>query len=181
VLQRRRRARVPTKPDVPALQRLILGYLTLLGPATSADVAGYLDIRRADLERHWPGGLVEVAVDGRTAWLPEAAVGAATAAGPPSLVRLLGPFDPWLQARDRDLIVPDRGRHKALWPVLGRPGVLLADGEVAGTWRTRSAGGKLTVLVEPFAPLAKRVQRAVEDEAQRVGAVRGAKSVAVKQ
>ena len=181
VLQRRSGARVAKQPDTAALQRLIRGYLTLLGPATPADVAGYLDVRRADLERHWPDDLVQVSVDGRAAWLPAEAADAATAATAPELVRLLGPFDPWLQARDRDLIVPDASRHKALWPVLGRPGVLLVDGEVAGTWRTRSAGSRLTITVEPFAPLGRQARQAIEAEAERVGAVRGATSVAIKQ
>jgi hypothetical protein len=39
--------------------------------------------------------------------------------------RLLGAFDPWLQARDRELLVPDADARRELWPVLGRPGAVL--------------------------------------------------------
>ena len=179
VLQPRPKARVPRETDVAALQRLIIGYLTLLGPATQGDVAGYLDARRADLVQAWPDGLVEVAVDGRAAWLPEARLDAIAAAPPGEVVRLLGAFDPWLQARDRDVIVPDRGVHSALWPVLGRPGVLLVNGDVVGTWRPKSSGRKLVVSVEAFAPLPRSVWRQVEAEADRVAAVRGASTVTV--
>jgi hypothetical protein len=167
--------------DVPALQRLIFGYLTLLGPARSADVAGYLGARRADLEAVWPDGLSEVQVDGRTAWLPADRVRALRTARMPQLVRLLGAFDPWLQARDRELIVPETSVHKALWPVLGRPGVVLVDGEVAGTWRPKAAGSKLTLTVEPFGGLPAPVWALVEKEAERVGAVRGASQVSVRR
>ena len=47
-----------------------------------------------------------------------------SAAEPPDerTVRLVGPYELSLQARDRELLVPDVARHKALWPVLGRPG-----------------------------------------------------------
>ena len=66
--------------------------------------------------------------------------------------RLLGPFDLFLQARDRPLLVPDRAHAKELWPVLGRPGGVLVDGEIVGTWRARKAGAALTVSVELWAP-----------------------------
>ena len=177
VLQRRKGARLPKKPNVKALQRLALAYLTLLGPATSADVSGYLDARRADIDEVWPTGLAEVRVGGKPAWLPEVQLDALRTAPPPEFVRLLGAFDPYLQARDRVLIVPDTTAHKALWPVLGRPGVLLVDGEVAGTWRPKSSGSRLTVQVAAFAPLPPDVWERVEAEALRVGAVRGASSV----
>jgi hypothetical protein len=180
VLQPRLGAWVADRVDVPALQRLIVAYLSLLGPATQADVAGYLDARRADVAEVWPADdLVEVTVDGRTAWLPENKLKAVTSAPAPELVRLLGGFDPYLQARDRALIVPDKALYKALWPVLGRPGALFVDGEVAGTWRPKRAGKKLTLTVEAFAPLPPPVWAAVEAEAERVAASRGATDVAV--
>lgn len=165
-------------PDPDAVQQLIRAYLTLLGPAGEADVAGYLGARRADLVKLWPDDLVQVSVEGGTRWLP-AGVTLPRRARPPRITRLLGPFDPYLQARDRDLIVPDKAMHKALWPILGRPGVLFVDGEVVGTWRPRSAKARLEVAVEQFAPLPPPVRRDVEQEAERVAAVRGASDVHV--
>ncbi|MCU1657048.1 MAG: Winged helix DNA-binding protein [Pseudonocardiales bacterium] len=179
VLVPRPRASVATDVDVPALQKLITAYLELLGPATPADVAGYLDARRADVQALWPDGLVEVSVEGRAGWLPAKRMDALTTAPAAELVRLLGAFDPYLQARDRDLIVPDRSVHKTLWPVLGRPGVVLVDGEILGTWRPRSSGKKLTIAVQSFAPLPPSAWTGVEDEAARIAAVRGATDVAV--
>jgi hypothetical protein len=180
VLQPRGRVRVPKAADVGALQRLILGYLRLLGPASQADVAGYLVARRADVAAIWPDALVAVSVGGRTGWLPADCVADLRTAVIPESVRLLGAFDPWLQARDRWLIVPDEAMHASLWPVLGRPGVLLVDGEVVGMWRPRASARKLALTVSAFAPLAPSTWAAVEAEAERVAAVRGATSVAVK-
>jgi hypothetical protein len=179
VLQPRPRAKRPVKPDITALRRLVVAYLTLLGPANVGDAAGYVEARRADLERAWPDNLVEVSVDGNRAYLPAGQQALLESPPEPSVVRLLGGFDPYLQARDRDLLVPDRSLHKALWPVLGRPGVLLVDGEVIGTWRPKASGARLTVVVGPFAPLPAHVREAIEDEAGRVGAVRGVERVTV--
>lgn len=179
VLRRRPKARRPHAVDRDALARLARAYARLLGPATDADFAGYLEARRADVREVWPDDLVEVEVEGRSGWLPEDCVDALRTPPAPELVRLLGPFDPFMQARDRDLLVPDKAAQKALWPVLGRPGVLLADGEVAGLWRARSARTKITITVETFAAVPKRVWAAVEDEAGRVAQVRGATGVEV--
>jgi hypothetical protein len=63
--------------------------------------------------------------------------------------------------------------------VLGRPGALFVDGEVAGVWRTKASGKKLTITVEAFGPLPPRVWKQVEAEAQRVGEVRAAGDVRV--
>ena len=169
----------PDGVDVGALQKLIIAYLSLLGPATSAEVAGYLDARRADVAAVWPDGLAEVCVQGRIAWLPAGQIRVLAKARDPEIVRLLNPFDPYLQARDRNLIVPDRAVQKALWPVLGRPGVLFVDGEVAGVWRPRSSGRKLTLKVEAFAPLPPSTWQAIEAEAARIAAVRGSSDVRI--
>lgn len=182
VLVPRAKAPAVSGPDRAALRGLIHAYLRLLGPATSKDVAGYLDVRRADLEELWPDDLVEVDVDGSTGWLPREQVDALAAARASvkaldGVVRLLGPFDPYLQARDRDLIVPDKRVHKTLWPVLGRPGVVFAGGEAVGVWRTKAAKSRLTITVEEFAPMPAPVWRQLEAEAERVAAVRGADDV----
>ena len=53
-----------------------------------------------------------------------------------------------LQGRDRDLLVPDKSRHKALWPVLGRPGAVLVGTEVVGMWRPKATGERFTLRLE---------------------------------
>ena len=181
VLRPRRRAALPAGPDLAALSRLVRAYLALLGPATPAQVAGYLEARRSDVQAAWPADLVEVRVDGAAGWLPPERLAALRAAPEPDLVRLLGAFDPYLQARDRDLIVPDRAAHKTLWPVLGRPGAVFVDGEVVGTWRPKAAGRSLRLLVEQFVPLPPPVWEQLEEQARRVAAVRGYPAVTLQR
>jgi hypothetical protein len=182
VLSRRRGAKLPKRPDVPALAEFARRYLTLLGPATLADVAGYLEARRADVEDALDGkvaDLTEVSVDGATALLPAEHSGLLRKPPDPDPVRLLGPFDPYLQGRDRNLLVPEKTAQKVLWPVLGRPGAVLVEGEIAGTWRTKASGKKLAISVDPFVPLPRGAVKQLDAEAERVAQVRGAKDVSI--
>jgi hypothetical protein len=178
----------PEWPGVPAepvgTARLLESYLTLHGPATPADAASYLGTKAKAVSAVWPDGLVEVRLGGRKTVIPEAEVEALTSAPKPRLVRLLPPYDPYLQGRDRELLVPDRALHKQIWQILGNPGTVLVDGEIAGVWRAKSTKTKLTISVTLFAPLPARrraaVLKEIEQEAGRVAAVRGAGSVEVR-
>ncbi|MGH8904380.1 MAG: DNA glycosylase AlkZ-like family protein, partial [Egibacteraceae bacterium] len=159
-------------------ESLVTTYLRLLGPATPGEAAKFLGTTQAELRRVWPDSLVEVHVDGRRTWLPQDQVDALYSAPPPRLVRLLPPSDPFLQARDRVLLVLDATRHAALWRVLGNPSALLVDGEITGIWRARMASrAKLEVTVTPFNPLLARTRAAVEAEA---AAGRAARDVRVR-
>src|SRR5262249_18312374 len=106
----------------------------------------------------------------------------------PRLVRLLPPYDPYLQGRDRETLVPDRALHKQIWQILGNPGTVLVDGEIAGVWRATAAKNKPTNSVTPLAavPPGRRaaagrpgVRKEIEQEAAGVAEVRGAGGVEV--
>jgi hypothetical protein len=162
--------------SVPAHLDVVRGYLRLHGPATPHQVAGYLDAPLADVRVHWPEDAVEVRVDGEWRWALADDVDRLTA-GPARTTRLLGPFDPYLQTRDRSLLLPDRARAKDVWRTLGRPGGVLVDGEVVGTWRPRKAGRRLTVQVELWSAVPRA---ALEEQAARLAAVRGSRLAGVE-
>src|SRR3712207_3307984 len=92
---------------------VVRAYLRLLGPATPKHVAGYLDAPVKDVQARWPADTVEVTVEGERRWVLAADVDR-LAAGAVSTARLLGPFDLYLQGRDRPLLVADPTRAKAL-------------------------------------------------------------------
>jgi hypothetical protein len=143
---------------------VIRAYLRLLGPATPQHVAGYLDAPVADVKARWPADAVPVRVAGEQRW----ALGDLDTHGAKG-TRLLGPFDLFLQAKDRAMLVDDAARAKDLWPTLGRPGAVLHDGDLVGTWRPRASGGKLTVAVTPWG---KPPKKAITEQAERLAAFR---------
>jgi hypothetical protein len=154
---------------------VVRAYLRLLGPATPKHVAGYLDAPVMDVKARWPEDAVEVSVDGETRWLLAEDADALTGGAAPT-TRLLGPYDLYLQGKDRPLLVDDPAHAKALWPVLGRPGAVLVDGEVAGTWRPRQSGGKLRVQVTLWR---KASSAEVEAQAGRLAVFRGVRLAGV--
>jgi hypothetical protein len=176
--------------------RIVAAYLHLLGPATDVEAAGFLGTtakaagadggdQRGGWRGSWPDGLVQVRVEGQTRWLAEPDLDALLAAPSPELVRLIPASDPYLQTRDRDLLVPDPAHRKALWKILGSPGAVLVDGEVAGIWRARQArgakaGDTLEVTVEPFGRLARATRTALDQEAHGLARGRGQQAATVR-
>jgi hypothetical protein len=169
VLERIPGWRGPAKRVAPSLDP-IRGVLRLLGPATPKQVASYLDSPVKDVKEHWPEDVRPVTVDGEERSILDADTEAL--GSPPDvsgLVRLLGPFDLYLQPRDRELAVPEEADRKDLWRSIGRPGGVLVGHEVRGTWRPRASGDKLRVQVNAWAPLPD-----LTEQAERLAAFRGA-------
>ncbi len=149
----------------------IRGVLRFLGPATPQLVAGYLDAPVREIAARWPQDVEPVEVDGVR--LDILASDVTALRHPPAAegVRLLGPFDLFLQGRDRELVVPDGAARKDLWRTLGRPGAVLDGHEVVGSWRPRASGRKLKLFVSIWS--GDRPPRGLDEQAQRLAGLRG--------
>lgn len=149
----------------------VRALLRLLGPADARLVAGYVDSPVAEVKARWPEDVVPVEVEGQRLDVLAEDLGALTDPPSTSGVRLLGPFDLFLQGRDRELLVPDDAARKDLWRTLGRPGGVLVGGELVGSWRPRSKGRRLQVAVTIWDGSA--VPDGVAEQAERLAAFRG--------
>ncbi|MFN2555920.1 MAG: DNA glycosylase AlkZ-like family protein, partial [Nitriliruptorales bacterium] len=168
--------------EADARFHVIRNYLRFYGPARMRDAAEFLDAPAKTIQEHWPHDVAVVRLadepssprsEPRFVLAEDLAQLTATSGGPDPQLRLLGPYDPCLQLRDRDVLVPDATQRKALWPVLGRPGAIVADGEVIGLWRPRASGSRLRVAIEPWQKMPARQLRRVEEQAERLAHHRG--------
>jgi winged helix DNA-binding protein len=84
------------------------------------------------------------------------------AGGRVASARLLPSGDAYflLQGRDRELLVPDSSRRRALWTPRVWPGGVLVDGEIVGTWRR----GLANVTIQAWRRLTRAARDAVEVE-----------------
>jgi hypothetical protein len=173
VLERIPGWRGPTADLDPSLDP-VRATLRLLGPATPKQVATYLDAPVKDVRARWPEDVEPVTVEGESRdILATDAKALFSPADVSGVIRLLGPFDLFLQGRDRELVVPDEAHRKDLWRTLGRPGAVLVGHEIRGSWRPRASGKKLRLAVNAWSPLPDLTEQAERLAAFRVVAFAG--------
>lgn len=167
----------PLEADRAAARHALLRrFLRCYGPSTAAHFAGWTGISVADAQESWDEitcDLVPVAFAGRRTWLYAEDFGRLEHPPAPKGVRLLPPYDAYLDQRDRETIVPDRTLHRRVWKILGNPGAVLAAGEIVGLWRPRKKGKRLIVNVEPFTPLPVETRDEIAAEAASLAPLRG--------
>ncbi|WP_221776117.1 DNA glycosylase AlkZ-like family protein [Rhodococcus aetherivorans] len=87
-------------------------YADVLAPVTPAGLAAFLGTDIATIRAVLPDDLVPVNGPAGKGLVPAAAVADLDGAADVRATRLLPPGDPWLQARDREFLVPERARRK---------------------------------------------------------------------
>jgi Winged helix DNA-binding domain len=167
---------VPSQSPSAARAALVRRYLHLYGPSTVEDFAGWAGVAEPFARRAWSAvddPLAEVDFVWRRGVLLAEDLEALTSGTPPHELRLLPPYEPYLQQRDRTTAVPDTGLHQRIWRHTGNPGVVLHNGEVAALWRQRKKGRELRLTIEPVTPLSTQDRRTIETEAEPLAEFRG--------
>jgi hypothetical protein len=174
----------PPRPDPPvARAELVRRFLHCYGPSTPQRFAEWTARSLRDAKAAFElvaGELTEVHVAEGRAWLLSSDLKAIESPPSPSGVRLLPVQDPFLQQRDRTVLLEEEGARRRLWRPVRGPGAVLVDGEIAGAWQARKARSRLQVSVEPFRRLPVRVRAQVEKEAERLAPFRGLDSAQVE-
>ena len=117
-------------------------------------------------------GVEEVDVEGERGWMLAADVEEAAAAEPTGVVRLLPAFDHYVVAAPRatDAVLKPEHRERVYRPRGWLSPVLLVDGRIEGVWKHDLEGARLTLFIEPFMRVTKRVKAEAEQEAEQLAA-----------
>lgn len=136
-------------PDA-AGRELVRRFLHCYGPATRQELIDWLGCSPAQASRLWDAaapGTAEVTLAGRTRRMLAADLDALPGLPRPQQapLLLLGPHDPYLDQRDRTLLLPDKRLQRLVWRTVGNPGAILLQGRVAGCWKSKTRRGSLLV------------------------------------
>jgi Winged helix DNA-binding domain len=172
-------AQPPSMSLDEASAELVRRFLRVYGPATHSQLASWAQTAASHTKRLFAAvedELEPASVEGPRGFVLAADVD--RLASPPAAtgVRLLGGHDPYVAQPDRGALVGEDGAlRRKLFPSVGRPGVVLADGRLAGLWRGRKQGEVLEIAVEW---LGEPVD--VADEAAAIAALRGCSAARVR-
>lgn len=168
--------------EIPAVEgaeaELVRRFLHCYAPATWRELMDWLGSSPAQARRLWEAvepELEPVSFAGRRAYVLAGDLEAMRGAEPGDRLLLLGPHDPYLDARDRETIAPDVRVQRMIWKYVGNPGVVLKGGQAAGLWRGRVSGGSITVSAELFEPLSNAQKRLLAELAERQASARALK------
>lgn len=158
-------------------------FLRLYAPTTVTAFAEWAGIEPTHADRCWALVeddlvAVEVADDHGDGWCLADDLDVLRSTDPPSGVRLVPGYDPYLQARDRDRVAGSKQLRKSMWRAVANPGIVLDGTTVVGTWRARQRARWLDIEVTGFAGRRLR-DRDLLPDAQRLAEVAEADDVRI--
>ena len=161
-------------PD--GVRELVRRFLRCYGPTQVSDFQSWLGCSPRQAKRLWGGiedELAPVELDGKRRWVLAEDLNLLSQGEEGERLLLLGSHDPYLDLRDRELILPDKARQRQVWKTVGNPGAVLLGGRVIGLWTVRTRGDKLDAAVTLFEPLSPAQRSRLEELAQGYAAFRG--------
>lgn len=163
-------------PDPDAERALVRKFLHCYGPSTRTALMHWLGCAPRQAARLWDGvqaEIVPVSVQGQTQYLLSADLADLQNAGDDGgPVRLLGAHDPYLDLRDREVLLPDTAKQRLVWKTVANPGAVLRGGRIVGVWKARTQKDSLTLAADLFEPLARAEQEALAAQAAAYAAFR---------
>lgn len=161
---------------------LVRKFLHCYGPTSKANFMDWLGCSPKQAGRLWDciaEEMVPVTVEKKKYWVLADDLDALlslekreTADAEDGRLLLLGAHDPYLDIRDRSVILEQKELHKNVWKTVANPGVILKDGRIAGIWKPKTAAGKLDISVELFEPMSGDEKRILKRLAEKYASFR---------
>lgn len=169
----------PPDPE-EARRELLMRYLAGYGPATMQDFAHWTGLKMPEVREAFEAcaeDIVSAEICGSQGAFyllgsDERRV-RSVEEEPPAV--LLPKFDSLLMAyKDKGRFLDEADRTRVFRPAADVEAVLLIGGRVAGTWRMKRQGRRLSLAIFPFRRLRRGEQTAVRDACQRLASFLGA-------
>ena len=163
-------------PSAQGTAELARRFLHAYGPATPRAFADWLGSTPAQTKRLWrqiEEELEPVTATGKKAFILQADRESFRRADTEEALLLLGPHDPYLDIRDRAILLEDTAAQRQVWRTVGNPGVILKGGKIIGIWKTRTQREKLSVTTTLWEPLSSPEQRELERQMEGYASFRG--------
>lgn len=163
-------------PSAQGTAELARRFLHAYGPATPRAFADWLGSTPAQAKRLWQQieeELEPVTVAGKKAFILQSDRESFRCADTEEALLLLGPHDPYLDIRDRAILLEDTAAQRQVWRTVGNPGVVLKGGKIIGIWKTRTQRENLSVSTTLWEPLSAPEQRELERQMEGYASFRG--------
>ncbi len=163
-------------PSAQGTAELARRFLHAYGPATPRAFADWLGSTPAQAKRLWQQieeELEPVTAAGKKAFILQSDRESFRCADTEEALLLLGPHDPYLDIRDRAILLEDTAAQRQVWRTVGNPGVILKGGKIIGIWKTRTQREKLSVTTTLWEPLSTPEQRELERQMEGYASFRG--------
>lgn len=158
------------QPCPQAQRELVRRFLHCYGPSTRTALMQWLGCSPQQARRMWNAvqpELEPVEVEGKRRYLLAEDLDALRAAdGSGQGLRLLGAHDPYLDLRDREIVLPETRRQRAVWKTVANPGAIVRDGRIIGTWKSRTVRGTMSIAMAVWETLTRGERAALGDLAQ---------------
>ena len=163
-------------PSAQGAAELARRFLHAYGPATPRAFADCLGSAPAQAKRLWQeieAELGPVTAAGKKAFILQSDRESFRCADTEEALLLLGPHDPYLDIRDRAILLEDTAAQRQVWRTVGNPGVILKGGKIIGIWKTRTQRENLSVSTTLWEPLSTPEQRELERQMEGYAIFRG--------
>lgn len=139
---------------------LVRKFLHCYGPAVVSSFTDWLGCCPKQAKRLWNEIADELAVvrtEGRDSYILSSDLEklrtAHAADFDENKLLMLGAHDPYLDIRDRTILLENKALHKNVWRTTANPGVILKGGRIAGIWRQKTQKDKISISVELYEKL----------------------------
>lgn len=163
-----------SKPE--ADQRLARKFLHCYGPATVDSLAAWLGCSQPQARRIWQSvaeEIVPVQTERKTGYMLAEDMQSLSAAGCPSpRILLLSAHDPYLDQRDRTILLENKALHQAVWKTVANPGAVIRAGRIIGIWKTKKMQNTLDLSIELWEAVSLQEKKHLEILAEDLAAFR---------